>query len=378
MAGVLERVVADALPRDRCAVAPDTVHARASRRRHRGYGGTNAAQRGTRYRQHDRVNLRRRSTTSTAGSASSRSFRTPRRCTSRWRSSARPATSGGATIVERTLDAMADGGLWDARGGGFYRYATSRDWQLPHTEKLLETNAELLRVYAEAALVFGRQVDRDRCAAIAGVHHRRAARRGRRLSRQRRRRDALHGRQREGGRGAARRRDRPRRQRARPRSARLVRARDPALLQARRRASRTTPTAWRASAGCSPTRSTPPARCSTRTTSAALEPYKMMAEELTHVAVRELWDDAGGGFFDRAGHDVRHRPAARAAEAVRRSTPRRRRCWRGWSGSTRRRRVPRARAKARSRAASAQLAGQGPLAAHYVLGARQLCEPVIS
>src|SRR5204863_9062653 len=32
------------------------------------------------------------------------------------------------TIVERTLDAMADGGLWDARGGGFYRYSTGRDW----------------------------------------------------------------------------------------------------------------------------------------------------------------------------------------------------------------------------------------------------------
>ena len=54
------------------------------------------------------------------------------------------------------------------RAGGFYRYATTRDWQLPHTEKLLETNAELLRAYAEAALVFERQVDRDRCAAIAG------------------------------------------------------------------------------------------------------------------------------------------------------------------------------------------------------------------
>jgi len=71
-------------------------------------------------------------------------------------------------IVERTLDAMANGALWDAAAGGFYRYATARDWQRPHTEKLLDTNAELLRAYAEAALVFARQVDRDRCAAIAG------------------------------------------------------------------------------------------------------------------------------------------------------------------------------------------------------------------
>src|SRR4029077_12804096 len=40
-------------------------------------------------------------------------------------------------IVERTLDAMFDGGLWDAGGGGFFRYAVTRDWQLPHREKLL-------------------------------------------------------------------------------------------------------------------------------------------------------------------------------------------------------------------------------------------------
>jgi hypothetical protein len=70
-------------------------------------------------------------------------------------------------IVERTLDAMADGGLWDRDGGGFHRYATRRDWQLPHREKLLETNAALLRVYAHAARVLGRSADADRSAAIA-------------------------------------------------------------------------------------------------------------------------------------------------------------------------------------------------------------------
>jgi hypothetical protein len=71
-------------------------------------------------------------------------------------------------IVERTLDAMATGGLWDAEHGGFRRYATRRDWQLPHHEKLLETNADLLRVYAAAARVLGRDLDRDRVTAIAG------------------------------------------------------------------------------------------------------------------------------------------------------------------------------------------------------------------
>ena len=70
-------------------------------------------------------------------------------------------------VVERTLDAMADGGLWDRDGGGFHRYATRRDWQLPHREKLLDTNAALLRVYARAARVLGRSVDVDRTSAIA-------------------------------------------------------------------------------------------------------------------------------------------------------------------------------------------------------------------
>jgi uncharacterized protein len=70
-------------------------------------------------------------------------------------------------LVELTLDRMADGGLWDREAGGFYRYATTRDWQLPHQEKLLDTNAALLRAYAEAAIVFGRDADRERCAAIA-------------------------------------------------------------------------------------------------------------------------------------------------------------------------------------------------------------------
>jgi uncharacterized protein len=70
-------------------------------------------------------------------------------------------------IVRRTLDAMADGGLWDRAGGGFYRYAITRDWQLPHDEKLLETNAALLRVYAEAAAEWGGAADYERCRAIA-------------------------------------------------------------------------------------------------------------------------------------------------------------------------------------------------------------------
>jgi uncharacterized protein YyaL (SSP411 family) len=102
----------------------------------------------------------------------------------------------------------------------------------------------------------------------------------------------------------------------------------------------------------------------------ALEPYKMMAEELTHVAVRELWDERGGGFFDRPVTEsdvgllrMRHKPFVVNAEAA--SLLARLERTTGDAGFH-------ARAEGALCAAAEQLAGQGPLAAHYVLGARQL------
>jgi uncharacterized protein YyaL (SSP411 family) len=66
------------------------------------------------------------------------------------------------TIAAATLDAMGWSALYDDVDGGFFRYATTRDWQLPHHEKLLETNAALLRVYlnAGAALATPRFTER--------------------------------------------------------------------------------------------------------------------------------------------------------------------------------------------------------------------------
>ena len=49
-----------------------------------------------------------------------------------------------------TLDAMAYGGIYDQLGGGFHRYATERTWSIPHFEKMLYDNAQLLAVYARA------------------------------------------------------------------------------------------------------------------------------------------------------------------------------------------------------------------------------------
>jgi uncharacterized protein YyaL (SSP411 family) len=56
-----------------------------------------------------------------------------------------------ATIVLGTLDAMGRGGMRDHLGGGFHRYSVDAQWIVPHFEKMLYDNAELLRAYVHAA-----------------------------------------------------------------------------------------------------------------------------------------------------------------------------------------------------------------------------------
>jgi uncharacterized protein YyaL (SSP411 family) len=53
-------------------------------------------------------------------------------------------------VLTITLGAMARGGLFDQVGGGFHRYCVDRDWTVPHFEKMLYDNAQLLGTYAEA------------------------------------------------------------------------------------------------------------------------------------------------------------------------------------------------------------------------------------
>ena len=49
-----------------------------------------------------------------------------------------------------TLDKMAEGGIYDQIGGGFSRYSTDPYWHVPHFEKMLYDNAQLITLYAEA------------------------------------------------------------------------------------------------------------------------------------------------------------------------------------------------------------------------------------
>ena len=55
-----------------------------------------------------------------------------------------------APLAVRTLDAMASGGIFDQLAGGFFRYSVDRHWHVPHFEKMLYDNAQLLRSYARA------------------------------------------------------------------------------------------------------------------------------------------------------------------------------------------------------------------------------------
>ena len=59
------------------------------------------------------------------------------------------------TIVNKTLDKMGKGGTYDQVEGGFFRYSTTRDWSVPHFEKMAEDNAKLLGLYLHAFQVTG-------------------------------------------------------------------------------------------------------------------------------------------------------------------------------------------------------------------------------
>jgi len=70
---------------------------------------------------------------------------------------ARGAEGDSAALAHAigTLDGMALGGIRDHLGGGFHRYSTDAEWLLPHFEKMLTDNAQLLGVYARAYAVTG-------------------------------------------------------------------------------------------------------------------------------------------------------------------------------------------------------------------------------
>lgn len=63
--------------------------------------------------------------------------------------------------VKNTLDKVANGGIYDHIGGGFYRYSTDPQWKVPHFEKMLYDNAQLIGLYSKAYKVFKEPAYKD-------------------------------------------------------------------------------------------------------------------------------------------------------------------------------------------------------------------------
>jgi uncharacterized protein YyaL (SSP411 family) len=70
---------------------------------------------------------------------------------------------GELEAVERTLDAMLAGGIYDQLGGGFARYSVDSAWLIPHFEKMLYDNALLARAYLHGWQAFGHSRYRRVC-----------------------------------------------------------------------------------------------------------------------------------------------------------------------------------------------------------------------
>jgi uncharacterized protein len=67
-----------------------------------------------------------------------------------WRAGERTGDPRYFETVERSLDRMCEGGIYDHLGGGFSRYSVDERWLVPHFEKMLYDNAQLLELLALA------------------------------------------------------------------------------------------------------------------------------------------------------------------------------------------------------------------------------------
>jgi uncharacterized protein YyaL (SSP411 family) len=96
-----------------------------------------------------------------------------------WQNAVRTGVADGADALHLMLTRMSQGGIYDHLGGGFARYATDGIWLVPHFEKMLYDNAQLLellafayaarpdRLYADRATETVGWLDRDMTAADA-------------------------------------------------------------------------------------------------------------------------------------------------------------------------------------------------------------------
>jgi uncharacterized protein YyaL (SSP411 family) len=264
---------------------------------------------------------------------------------------------------------MSDGAIHDVEDGGFYRYARARDWKDPEPEKLLETNASLLRLYADAGVQLGSVPYLETAAALVSF---------------------IKARLTSGGGGYCGSEAEPivYTDSSAAASAALLAASaaltDTSVGQdALASLERVLLASYRPGLGVAHYIDDEPRvrglladqvagihALLDAQEAAGGEPYGMMAEELAHYMLRVLPDNDAGGFFDRVHEqdDVglmrsRRKPfvancdAARALARLARS-----------SGNQ----EFRARAEAALRSVSRDAADQGPLAAHYLLAQHDL------
>jgi len=87
------------------------------------------------------------------------------RCLRHWAHSVASGTPDGHALkmAQHTLQAMSAGGLYDQLGGGFCRYSVDDYWQIPHFEKMLYDNAQLLPLYVDVATA----TSDDACLQVA-------------------------------------------------------------------------------------------------------------------------------------------------------------------------------------------------------------------
>jgi uncharacterized protein YyaL (SSP411 family) len=69
--------------------------------------------------------------------------------------------AGAGPMARLTLDEMAKGGIFDQIGGGFARYSVDQHWLVPHFEKMLYDNAQLIRTYARSWTLTGSDLHRE-------------------------------------------------------------------------------------------------------------------------------------------------------------------------------------------------------------------------
>ena len=82
-------------------------------------------------------------------------------------------TAESLQAVAEALNAMAFGGIHDHLGGGMHRYSTEPTWSVPHFEKMLYDNAQLIGIYADYYAITHQPLARDMAVDLAGYLARR-------------------------------------------------------------------------------------------------------------------------------------------------------------------------------------------------------------